>query len=86
MKLLEASPDDEKVFQPSSNQESFKKALEEHDLFFTEDNGRVMVVSSHVSEPVYVTNIKRGVLSALQLQFTEEQRSVISEVKDFKNS
>ena len=80
MRLLEASPDEE--FQPSPNQESFRKAVEENHLFFTENNGRFVVVSPHKSEPVYVTNIKRGILSALQLQFTEEQRTVIHEVEN----
>lgn len=80
VRLLEASPEDEKKFRPSPNEASFKEALEAELLFFTENNGRFVVVSPAKSEPVYVTNIKRGMLSALQLQFTEEQRTVISEV------
>ena len=86
MKLLESSPEDEKKFKPSPNEESFKSALEENILFFTENNGRFEVVSPHMSEPVYVTNIKRGMLSALQLQFTEEKRTLIPEVRNFTSS
>ena len=83
VKLWESSPDDEKKFKPSPNQESFKRALEENILFFTENNGRFEVVSPQKLEPVYVTNIKRGMLSALQLQFTEENQTVIPEVRNF---
>ena len=86
VKLLESSPEDEKKFKPSPNEESFKSALEENILFFTENNGRFEVVSPHKSEPVYVTNIKRGMLSALQLQFTEEKRTLIPEVRNFTSS
>ena len=80
MKLLEATPGNETKFQPSPNQESFKKDVEANSLLFTENNGRFAVVGPHISEPLYVTNIKRGILSALQLQSVEEQQKVFTEV------
>ena len=33
------------------------------------------------TEPVYITNIKRGILSALQLQFSEKPQEMIHEVR-----
>ena len=80
VKLLEATPGNETKFQPSPNQESFKKDVEANSLLFTENNRRFEVVGPHISEPLYVTNIKRGILSALQLQSVEEQQKVFTEV------
>ena len=71
-RLLVPSPDDENELQPSPNEAIFKNDVEAEDLSFTVINGRIASVSPHASEPVYATNIKRGILSALQLQLTEE--------------
>jgi len=78
VRLFEATPNEE--FRPSPNEESFKAAIEADHLFFTENNGGFVKISPVKTEPVYVTNIKRGILSALQLQFTEEPLIVLSEV------
>lgn len=78
MRLFEVTPD--RKFNRSPNEESFKAAIEADHLFFTENNGAFVRVSPVKTEPVYVTNIKRGILSALQLQFTEEPLIVLPEV------
>ena len=84
MRLLEATLNDEKTpFRPSPNQESFRSAIEADNLFFTENNGRFVMVSPVKTEPVYVTNIKRGILSALQLQFPDKPQIVLNEVCSF---
>lgn len=78
VRLHEATPN--RKFKPSPNEESFKAAMEADHLFFTENNGAFVRVSPVKTEPLYVTNIKRGILSALQLQFTEEPSIVLPEV------
>lgn len=80
VRLLEATPDEEAQFRPSPNEEGFRTAIEADNLFFTESNGRFVTVSPVKTEPLYVTNIKRGILSALQLQFSEKPQIVLSEV------
>lgn len=84
VRLLEAKPNEEKKFQPSPNEESFKNALEADHLIFTERRGRFVVVSPVKTEPAYITNIKRGILSALQLQFTNEPLKILPEVRFFQ--
>lgn len=80
VRIFEASPNGEKEFTPSPKQESFKKALEANHLVFTERRGRFVMVLPVKTEPVYITNIKRGILSALQLQFSEKPQEMIHEV------
>ncbi|XP_068740726.1 uncharacterized protein [Montipora capricornis] len=80
VKVMEASPENDKLFKASPNQESFKKALEDNSLFFTENNGRFEAIHTPWEEPLYVTNVKRGILSALQLQFTEKEHTVLPEI------
>lgn len=80
VRIFEASPNGEKEFTPSPKQESFKRALEANHLVFTERRGRFVMVLPVKTEPVYITNIKRGILSALQLQFSEKPQEMIHEV------
>ena len=71
-------------FVRSSGEESFKKALEATTVQFTTRGGRISHVISSLKDPVYVTNIKKGILSALQLQFVEEPRpTLVEEVSSF---
>lgn len=84
VRLLEATLNDEETqFRPSPNEEGFRNAIEADNLFFTENDGRFVTVSPVKTEPVYVTNIKRGILSALQLQFPEKPQIVLNEVCRF---
>ena len=81
VRIFEASPNGEKDFKSSPNQESFKRALEANHLVFSERRGRFVMVLPVKTEPVYITNIKRGILSALQLQFSEKPQEMIHEVR-----
>ena len=81
VRIFEASPNEEKDFKSSPNQESFKRALEANHLVFSERKGRFVMVLPVKTEPVYITNIKRGILSALQLQFSEKPQEMIHEVR-----
>lgn len=83
MKVLEILPSNDKIFKASPNQESFKKALEENNLIFTEIKGRFEAIYLPLREPAYVANIRRGILSALQLQFTEEEHTFVTEVMNY---
>ena len=85
VKVMEASPENDKLFKASRNQESFKKALEDNNLFFTENKGRFEAIHTLWEEPLYVTNVKRGILSALQLQFTEKEHTVLPEVTNYRH-
>lgn len=80
VKVMEISPGNDKIFKASPSQESFKKALEENNLIFTEIKGRFEAIYLPLREPAYVANIRRGILSALQLQFTEEEHTFVTEV------
>ena len=45
---------------------SFSSALEKNSMNFGFDNGRVKTVCSSNDDPLWVTNLKKGVLSAFQ--------------------
>ena len=60
---------------------AFAEELEAQDLVFRTDRGRITEILAHPEEPPHVLNIKRGILSALQVQFVNE-RAVLEEVRD----
>ena len=65
----------------SPGEQGLKKALEAERILFEMRKGRISAVFPPTNEPVYVTNIKRGMLSALQLEFIEGPHpSLIEEV------
>lgn len=61
---------------------AFAEELEAQDLVFRTDRGRITEILAHPEEPPHVLNIKRGILSALQVQFVNEH-AVLEEVRDF---
>lgn len=59
---------------------AFAEELEAQDLVFRTDRGRITEILAHPEEPPHVLNIKRGILSALQVQFVNEH-AVLEEVR-----
>ena len=55
----------------SQGSPAFAEELQAHDLVFRTNEGRVTEVLSHPQEPSHVLNVKRGILSAMQVQFVE---------------
>ncbi|XP_031551894.1 apolipophorins-like [Actinia tenebrosa] len=72
-----SSPDAQ--FTISKGKKEFVRDLEGNPLTFTSVNGQILDIKTSKAEPVYVTNIKRGMLSALQLEFKEEGESTVKE-------
>ena len=61
---------------------AFAEELEAQDLVFRTDRGRITEILAHPEESPHVLNIKRGILSALQVQFVNEH-AVLEEVRDW---
>ena len=73
--LSETSSEDMFYF-PSPGSSRFEKALVAEPLVFRAVDGRIVSVRPSVREPRYITNIKRGILSALQVQLTHLTETV----------
>lgn len=65
----------------SQGSPAFAEELEAQDLVFRTDRGRITEILAHPEEPSHVLNIKRGILSALQVQFVDK-RAILEEVRD----
>ena len=63
-------------FQLSQGSPAFAVELEAQDLVFRMDGGRITNILAHPEEPSHVLNIKRGILSALQVQFVDEHATL----------
>lgn len=63
-------------FQLSQGSTAFAEELEAQDLVFRMDGGRITDILAHPEEPSHVLNIKRGILSALQVQFVDEHATL----------
>ena len=69
----------------SQGSTAFAEELEAQDLVFRTDRGRITEILSHPDEPPHVLNIKRGILSALQVQFVDEH-ATLEEVSSCQKS
>jgi len=56
-------------YKPSRDTLAFARELQAHDLIFKSSNGAIIEVSPSPSETSKILNIKKGILSALQVQF-----------------
>lgn len=63
-------------FQLSQGSTAFAEELEAQDLVFRMDGGLITDILAHPEEPSHVLNIKRGILSALQVQFVDEHATL----------
>lgn len=64
----------------SQGSTAFAEELQAQDLVFRMDGGRITEILAHPEEPSHVLNIKRGILSALQVQFVDEH-AILEEVR-----
>jgi hypothetical protein len=60
--------------------QAFARELQAHELVFRSRNGAIVEVLSSYEETPQSLNIKKGILSALQVQFTKDH-SVLNEVR-----
>ncbi|KAL9951489.1 hypothetical protein ACROYT_G044158 [Oculina patagonica] len=63
-------------FQLSQGSTAFAEELEAQDLVFRTNVGRITDILAHPEEPSHVLNIKRGILSALQVQFVDDHATL----------
>ncbi|PFX28884.1 Apolipophorin [Stylophora pistillata] len=63
-------------YQISQGSTAFAEELQAQDLVFRMDAGRITEILAHPEEPSHVLNIKRGILSALQVQFVEDHATL----------
>lgn len=65
----------------SRDTSAFARELQAHELFFTSSNGAVVNVSPELGESSKILNIKKGILSALQVQFIKNKQATLKEVR-----
>jgi len=67
-------------YQLSRDTSAFARELQAHELLFTSRNGAVEHVSPDMGESSKILNIKKGILSALQVQFVKTKQTKLSEI------
>ncbi|CAH1244186.1 APOB [Branchiostoma lanceolatum] len=60
-------------FRRTRNSEEFSRLMAKYPVYFQMNNGKVETVVSYENEPLAIVNIKKGILSALQLQTVEPE-------------
>ena len=60
----------------SQGSTAFAGELQAQDLVFSTDGGRITGILAHPEDPTHVLNVKRGILSALQVQFVDEHATL----------
>lgn len=63
-------------YQISQGSTAFAEELQAQDLVFRMDAGRITNILAHPEEPSHVLNIKRGILSAFQVQFVDDHATL----------
>lgn len=63
-------------YQISQGSTAFAEELQAQDLVFRMDAGRITKILAHPEEPSHVLNIKRGILSAFQVQFVDDHATL----------
>lgn len=63
-------------YQISQGSTAFAEELQAQDLVFRMDAGRITKILAHPEEPSNVLNIKRGILSAFQVQFVDDHATL----------
>lgn len=63
-------------YQLSQGTTAFAEELQAQDLVFRTNGGLITDVLAHPEDPSHVLNIKRGILSALQVQFVDEHATL----------
>ncbi|XP_038049527.1 uncharacterized protein LOC119723087 [Patiria miniata] len=54
------------------NNRQFSQSMTEHEVVLRMDNGKLVEMYAHQDEPVHILNIKRGIVSMLQHDLSEE--------------
>jgi len=67
-------------YQLSQGTTAFAEELQAQDLVFKTKGGLITDILAHPEDPSHVLNIKRGILSALQVQFVD-QHATLEEVR-----
>jgi hypothetical protein len=52
---------------------AFSQAMSEHEVVLRMDNGRLVEMFAHQDEPIHILNIKRGIISTLQHDLSNEE-------------
>ncbi|XP_019623589.1 PREDICTED: uncharacterized protein LOC109469506 isoform X1 [Branchiostoma belcheri] len=60
-------------FRRTRNSEKFSRLMAKYPVYFQMNNGKVETVVSYENEPLAIVNIKKGILSSLQLQNVEPE-------------
>ncbi|XP_035698244.1 apolipoprotein B-100-like [Branchiostoma floridae] len=60
-------------FRRTRNSEDFSRLMAKYPLYFQMNDGKVEQLVSYENEPLSIVNIKKGILSALQLQSVEPE-------------
>lgn len=63
-------------YQLSQGTTAFAEELQAQDLVFRTNGGLIADILAHPEELSHVLNIKRGILSALQVQFVDEHATL----------
>lgn len=66
MTLQDSEPSDITRRTPVPGEAIFKQAIEQHDMAFAFDDGKISDICPSPDEPAWIVNIKRGILSAFQ--------------------
>lgn len=72
-------------YQLSQGTTAFAEELQAQDLVFRTNGGLITDILAHPEDPSHVLNIKRGILSALQVQFVDEP-ATLDEVRSSYSS
>ncbi|XP_002734473.1 uncharacterized protein LOC100370756 [Saccoglossus kowalevskii] len=75
--LLEQNPDSEDPysFRVAQNSREFSREMSRNSLVVEVNQGRINRIQPHVEEPVHILNIKRGIVSSLQLPNDEDLKN-----------
>jgi len=80
--VLSSKNSEQKEFTPAAETKKFANEMEKFDLTFTMDGDNVQSLFPNNNEPTYTLNIKRGILSALQLDVAATKETDVNGICD----